>query len=117
MTYFVVTNSFAAPFCSDTGTGFVDADTPEQALYQAAATYTHPARLYAALAYTDANAYHRGEKPLAKWLCNHEIEKERTTGGQPAYMYRSNGPGDFEIDNKRHVVADPLGGRVVELNK
>jgi len=53
------------------------------------------------------------EKPLAKWLCNHEIEKMRLTADKGAYSYFGHEPGHFDIDGKRHVVENPKEGRVV----
>jgi hypothetical protein len=112
--YYIETNSFAAPFCSDTGFVYVSARTPRLALEQAAAQYRHPAGLYAALCYTSADAKNKGEKPLAKWLCNHELAKARLTEGRSAYTFMGISPDEFEIDGKRHKVDDPKGGRVLE---
>jgi len=111
--YFVVTTSFAAPFFSDEDERFVDADSPEAALEKVAREYKHPAGLYAALCYADANAKAKREKPLAKWLCNHEIEKMRLTADKGAYSYFGHETGHFDIDGKRHVVENPKEGRVV----
>ncbi len=111
--YFIVANSFAAPFVSDTSEKFVVATTPEEALKQYAAEYSHPAGLYAAVAYKDANAKAKGEEPVARWLCNHELEKQRLTNDMGAYSYLGHGPGDFEVDGKRHMIADPKGGKVI----
>ena len=61
MEFFVVTNSFAAPFCSDQGTQFVEAADAEMALLKVAKEYKHPAGLYAADCYRSADAYHKGE--------------------------------------------------------
>ncbi len=48
--FFIVANSFAAPFISDESTHYVKARTAPLALEQFAAKYNHPAGLYAALA-------------------------------------------------------------------
>ena len=111
--YFVVTNSFAAPFFSDTDTQFVEAESPQQALERTAETYAHPCGLYAATCYADANAYHKGDAPLARWLSNHEITKLEATKDKAGYGYLGNGPGDFEINGERIQVENPKGGRVV----
>jgi hypothetical protein len=113
--YFIKANSFAAPFFSDDSSGFVEAGSPEAALESFATAYSHPAGLYAAAAYASADAFHKGEGPLAKWLCNHEIRKQELTKDLPSYSYLGRAPGDFEIDRVRHVVPDPKGGRVVAL--
>ena len=68
--YFVVANSFAAPLQSDESTHYVRGKTPEDALQRFANSYRHPAGLYAANLYADANAYHKHEKTLAKWRSN-----------------------------------------------
>lgn len=66
--YFIVANSFAAPFISDTSKGFVEANSPEEALNKFAENYTHPCGLYAAVCYKDANAEAKRERVLARWL-------------------------------------------------
>jgi hypothetical protein len=111
--FFVATASFAAPFVSDHGHQFVESESPREALEKVAAEYRHPAGLYAANCYTSADAFHKGETPLARWLCNHEQEKQRLTANLPSYSYRGNGPGDFDIGGVRHTVGDPKGGSVV----
>lgn len=70
MEFFIVANSFAAPFFSDKSTAFIEADSPEQALESFAASYSHPCGLYSAGAYENANAMHKNEPPLARWLSN-----------------------------------------------
>lgn len=47
-TYQFKTNSNAAPFCSDTYSGFINADTPMDALRMVVKYYSHPAGLYSA---------------------------------------------------------------------
>jgi len=66
--YFIVANSFAAPFFSDTVTGFVESETPEEALKVFRTKFRHPCGLYAAVCYKDANAKEKGEPPLGRWL-------------------------------------------------
>ncbi len=113
--FFIVAHSFAASFVSDESTGFASAASPGVALVHFAKGYTHPAGLYAAVAYASAEAYHKGAKPLARWLCNHEQEKQRLTAKKGGYSYLSHGPGSFEIDGKAHTVCDPKRGSVVAL--
>ena len=112
MKYFIVANSFAAPFVSDTSTTFQEAETPEAALEAYAARYSHPAGLYAAEAYASANDYHKNAKPLAQWLCNHELAKQNATKGKASYSAISHAPGDVEVDDQRISVLDPKGGRI-----
>lgn len=69
--FFIVAHSFAAPVVSDQSTGFATAITPGGALGSFAKAYRHPAGLYSARAYRSAEAYHKGEQPLAQWLCTH----------------------------------------------
>lgn len=111
--YFVVANSFAAPFVSDKWETFAKGETPEDALTAFATDCEHPAGLYSAALYADANAYHKNEKPLARWLCNHEAEMQAITKDKGSYSYLGHGPGDFEIDGERYHVDDPKGGRLV----
>lgn len=114
--FYIETNSFAAPFFSDGGHRYVSAATPQEALEIAAREYKHPCGLYSAAAYTSADAMNKGEKPLAKWLCNAELKKQELTQSLPAYAMRGISPGVFEIDGVRHTVRNPKGGRVVGVS-
>lgn len=111
--FYIEATSFAAPFFSDISSGYVDAPNATHALEQYAESYAHPCGLYAAVAYTSADAKNKGEKPIAKWLCNHEIERMRLTADKGAYSYLGHGPGDFEIDGERFTIAEPKSGRVI----
>lgn len=111
--YFVVAESFAAPFVSDRSETFAQGETPESALIAFAENYKHPAGLYAAGLYADANAYHKGAEPLAQWFCNHELEKRKLTESLAGYSYLRHGPGDFEINGVRHRIKDPKGGKLL----
>lgn len=111
--YFIVANSFAAPFFSDTSEHFVKAESPQEALMTFKDTYKHPCGLYAAVCYDDANAYHKNKKPLAKWLCNQEIEKMKLTEGKGCYSFLGHGDGVIEIDGAKHTVKDYKDGAIV----
>jgi hypothetical protein len=115
--FFICANSFAAPFVSDESTHFVEADSAEKALEKFAAEYDHPCGLFSAQAYQNADAFHKNKKPLAQWLCNHEIAKEKATKGKGAYVFMSRSPGEFEIDGKVIKVKDPKKGRVITWAK
>jgi hypothetical protein len=106
--YFVVTNSFAAPFVSDTDVRFIVADDPASALTEVVNTYRHPAGLYSAAVYPDANAKHKGDEPLLMWLSNQAIAVLEETKGLSVYSYLGKGPGASVVD-----VNDPKGGRIV----
>lgn len=108
--YFIVANSFAAPFVSDKWEVFVSGESPEEALTTFAAGCGHPAGLYAAEIYADANSYHKSDKPLARWLSNHEAALREATKDRAAYSYMGHGPGQFEVDGKPYHVDDPKGG-------
>lgn len=112
--YFVVTNSFAAPFVSDRGERYVMAASPEAALEQVAATYAHPCGLYAAVAYLSHKDSLQNAKPAARWICNAEIAVREATSGKDAYTLRRTSSDTFEIDGVLHKVADPKGGRVYQ---
>jgi hypothetical protein len=111
--FFITANSFAAPFFSDSSEQYIKASSPQEALETFAAEYTHPFGLYAAVCYKSADSYHKNEKPLAKWLCNHELAKIEATKDKGCYSYLGNGPGNFEIDGKKITVPDPQKGRVL----
>lgn len=110
--FYIEANSFSAPFFSDQSYAYVNADTAKLALESFADSYSHPAALYAAFAYSSSDAMKKGEKPLAKWLCNHEIERSRIVADRGSYSYLGNAPGDFEIDGVRHRVDNPTSGKV-----
>lgn len=110
--FFVVTNSFAAPFCSDTDASYIEADTAKDALEEVVANYKHPAGLYAAYAYTSSDAKNKGEEPLSKWTCNHEYEKDRITRSLDGYSYMGMGVGKFEVNGEHYVIENPRQGAV-----
>ena len=68
--FFILANSFAAPFVSDQSFHHVVGDAPLLTLEEFAKRYDHPCGLYAANCYASADAFHKGEKPLACWQCN-----------------------------------------------
>jgi hypothetical protein len=109
--YFIVANSFAAPFVSDQSTAFRTARTPAGALLDFAATYRHPTGLYAAAAYRSADAYHKREPPLARWLSNQAKAMERRT--ESSFRHDGDEPGSLTIDGKSHAVDDPKAGAIV----
>lgn len=67
MEFFVVANSNAAPFVSDTSDYYVEAESAELALTKAVAEYRHPCGLYAMNVYRCADSYHKGYEPMALW--------------------------------------------------
>jgi len=75
--FFVVSNSNAAPFVSDKSEYFISAESADAALEKARTEYNHPCGLYATNIYGDANAYHKGEEPLAKWRSERAIESAK----------------------------------------
>lgn len=75
--YFVLGNSFAAPFFSDTDEQFVVAEDHLNALNDYVKNYKHPCGLYAAAIYPNADAYHKGQSPLARWLSNKAQAREQ----------------------------------------
>lgn len=111
--YFIHSTSFAAPFFSEEDFSFAKGDTPEDTLLSFVKDYSHPSGLYAAVLYETADDYHKGRKPLMKWLCNHEIEKRKLTDKLGSYSYFGNNAGDFEIDGVRHKIKNPKEGRIV----
>ncbi len=112
--YFVMTNSFAAPFFSDTDSIFVMAENPSAALEHVAAAYKHPCGLYAAVCYESADAYHKNSEPLAKWICNRQIaQMEATKDLRGGYSILGLGPGEFVLNGEHITVNDPKQGRVV----
>ena len=106
--YYIEANSFAAPFFSDQSNAYVEADTPDQALISFADKYTHPCGLYAAVAYTSADARNKGEKPLARWLSNQAQRLQGVTG-----TVRMDRPGEGEINGETVMIENPKAGSIV----
>jgi hypothetical protein len=113
MEFFIVANSFAAPFVSDQSTHYVKADSAADALDQFSRTYRHPAGLYAAICFASADDYHKDRPVLATWKSNHVIAMEEATKEKLGYSSLCHAPGDFEIDGKRVKVNDPKSGKVM----
>lgn len=74
--YYIITNSFAAPFFSDTDEYYVCGNNPLDALKQAVDEYSHPCGLYGAHLYASHKAYKSGEKALAKYHSNLALARE-----------------------------------------
>ena len=115
--YFIVTNSFAAPFFSDTDTFFEIAEGPNTALEQVVAHYKHPAGLYAAIAYQNSDAYHKGEKPIARWLCNEARAIQDLTKDSEGYSLYKSELGVVKINGTTHTIENPLEGSLDATNK
>lgn len=112
MEFYIKAQSFAAPFFSDPSSAFVKAKTPKLALEKFAKEYNHPCGLYAAAAFTSSDAMKKGQKPLRRWLSNHERGIQKATKNKSGYSYLGREPGKFEIDGKLIVVPDPKEGRI-----
>jgi hypothetical protein len=108
--YFVFSNSFAAPFFSDSATQFVEGDTPKSALEQFVKDYGHPAGLYFAALYASAEDFHKNRPTLVTWACNHEMELKRRTKGLGSYSFLGQGPGDFVLNGEHVSVENPKEG-------
>jgi hypothetical protein len=114
--YFIVANSFAAPFVSDESTAFQEAPSPEKALELFAARYSHPARLFAADCYESPTDFHKGKPALARWLCNHEIARAKAMDADKGcHSYLGIAPGRFEVDGNLIVVTEPFAGKCVPV--
>lgn len=107
--YFIVANSFTAPFFSDTSTSYQEAETPEQALKIFAQNYKHPTGLYAAVAYKNADAYHKGEEVLAKWMCNEAKFMVGKTG-----LIKKPTTGKIVVDEIVYNIDNPKEGSVIK---
>ncbi len=115
--YFIIGNTFAAPFFSDTLKRFIKAETPEKALMKFIEECTHPCGIYSANCYESADACEKNEKPLSKWLCNLEIEQQNITKDKGAYSYLNKGEGILVIDGEEHKIDNWKEGKLLTLNK
>jgi len=111
--YFIVANSKAAPFFSDTSTHFVTASNPTVALKQFKETYKHSCGLYAAVLFANSDAYHKSQKPIAKWVCNFELEKQKVTKDLGCYLYMGIDKNTFEVNNVKYTIKNPDGGETI----
>lgn len=111
--YFIVANSFAAPFFSDRSNEYIKARNPKEALKKFAAQYKHPCGLYCANCYASADDYHKGKDFLAQWLSNHEQAKQKATKDLGGYSYLGERPGKFKINEDWIEVENPKAGSVV----
>lgn len=105
--YFVVTNSFAAPFMSDTEERFYKGNTPQEAIKKAIRYYNHPAGLYSAALWKNTNDYHKGKKPLVRAQCNREVFIQQKTKGLGGYMISSRSIDEVSINDKSFKIDDP----------
>lgn len=111
--FFIHATSFAAPFVGDENTGYITGASPREALEKYAASYTHPCGLYAADCYASADAYHKGEKRVARWLSNKAQTIDREVSQHGAVSVYSAGPDLLEINGKPVAIRDPKQGSVV----
>ena len=111
-TYFIVANSFAAPFCSDQSFHYHDGETAEDALMEFAVNYKHPAGLYCAVAFASADSYHRNENPLAQYHSNRLAQELKAKEGKGAYTYCGHSAEHFELDGEHFYVKNPKGGSI-----
>jgi len=107
--YFIVANSFAAPFFSDTSTSYQKGKNAKEALLLFAEKYKHPCGLYAAVVYKNSDAYHKGQKPLAKWLSNEAQFMQGKTG-----LIKKPLLGKVEINGVMHNIDNPKEGCVIK---
>lgn len=111
--YFIVTNSFAAPFFSDTDTYFVKGKDPLDAIKKAVKGYKHCCGLYSARLYESSDAYHKNKKALAKFDCNLVIVQNAKTKGNGAYslLHDRDSNGEYiSVDGEKHYVKNPKEG-------
>lgn len=66
--FFVVTVSDPAPFFGDTDTLYVKGKTAIQVRERVKSTFDHPAGLHYVAVYSNADAYHKGKRPLTTYL-------------------------------------------------
>lgn len=111
--YFVIANSFAAPFFSDTSESYIKGKNPLDAMNNFVKKYSHPCGLYSANLYASADDYHKNKKRLAFYLSNTVIEKERLTKGLSGYsfLHDHDEKGEyFKIDGEKHYIKSSTTG-------
>jgi len=117
--YFVVANSFAAPFFSDLNERYVKGNNPEDAMQRFVKKYSHPCGLYSAVLFANADAYHKGEKSLCRFLCNLELEKQRLTKNLKEFSFKhepkTKNLSTIEINHKKHSIRKPRRGKILTV--
>jgi hypothetical protein len=106
--FYIETNSFAAPFVSDSGHCYIEALNACEALEKCAKQYSHPCGLYAAAAYLSADARNKGEPFLARWLSN----QAQRLSQSDVRMLRMDRPGVGEINGQSITIDSPKDGKV-----
>jgi len=81
--YFVVANSFAAPFFSDLSQEYIKGKTPTEAITRFRKGYRHPMGLFAAMLYANADDFHKEKEPLLVWLSKAAKEQEKGRNDDP----------------------------------
>lgn len=114
MKYFIDANSFGAPFFSDGLSKFVEGKDAEDAMNNFIKDYKHPAGLYSANLYEDANAFHEGHEPLLKYRSNKQLRIEELTADKKSGYSILTGTDFVEIDNIRYTVDNPKEGRIIK---
>ena len=107
--WFVVANSFAAPFFSDTSEDYVEGETARDALKLFMEGYKHPFGLFAAVVYESADDYHKGRAPAARWTSNKAVAVEKIVKERGAVLFDESGPDGFIADGVRYDI--PKGGK------
>jgi hypothetical protein len=121
--FFYVTNSNAAPFFSDKGSGFVEARSADEALGLVRGRYKHPAGLYAAQVYESSDAYHKGTEPLASWLSRRADVRENgvacpVCGTRTEAVSLNDGDGGTDThycENHHRISVDNQSGDVARI--
>lgn len=107
--YYVVMRSFAGSSPGHLSALAIEAADPESAITGAIADWNHPAGVYVAHCYEDANAVARGHKPIAMWASNSARKLCEVTRGLPLYITRVE-EGGISVDGEYHPLKDPKGG-------
>jgi hypothetical protein len=79
--FFYKAYSNAAPFFSDESFGFAEGLTADAACAAAVSNYGHPCGLFSLEVYQSADAYHKGEPALTRWLSERATEAIGHTRG------------------------------------
>lgn len=109
MEFFIHANSFAAPFVSEETTRYVQGEDASSALEAYGRVY----KPYAADVYASADAFHKREKPLARWRSNKARRLDEVTANKGSYSYEGVNEHAFKVDDQLYTVVEPREGSLV----
>jgi len=106
--YFIIANTFAAPFVSETIETFTKGKDAKDAMKNF--IDGHKNEIYSARGYKNADAFYKKEKPVVNYDCNKLLLLNSLTKDKSTYSYLSHSDKEFELDDVIYKVEEPREG-------